>query len=215
MVATKSILSDLDHNSCIVLDGISWTTYSRLRRESGQQRLRMTFDSGELEIMSPSFQHESAKGLLSQMVRTLASDGGISYASGGSTTFRLKEMKKGLEPDQCFWLANAERVRGKKRINLRKDPPPDLAIEVDIFRSSLNRMGIYAALGVPEIWRYDGISFSVLTLGKGRVYRSSLRSLAFPKFPIATIPAFLERLDRELEGSLVEEFQRLVREAHQ
>jgi Uma2 family endonuclease len=212
MVATKLILPDVEPESCIVLDGISWSTYTRLLRESSHRRLRMTYDAGVLEIMTLSYEHESASGLLSQMVRALAIASGINYASGGSTTFRRKDLEKGVEPDQCFWLANAERVRGKKRINIKKDPPPDLAIEVDISRSSLSRSKIYAAFRVPEVWRFDGAKFWVLTLGKGKIYRPSPRSLAFPKFPLEVAQEFLDRLDDELEGFLVEEFRGMIKQ---
>jgi Uma2 family endonuclease len=211
MVAAKSMLPDIGPESCILLDGISWSTYTRLLRESSHRRLRMTYDAGALEIMTLSFEHESATGLLSQMVRALAIASGMNYASGGSTTFRRKDLEKGAEPDQCFWLGSAERVRGKKRINIKKDPPPDLAIEVDISRSSLNRTKIYAAFGVPEVWRFDGVKFFVLALGKGKVYRPAPRSLSFPKFPLEVAQEFLDRLDDELEGFLVEEFRSLVK----
>src|SRR5262245_59972989 len=102
----------------IVLEGISWATYWRLSREANQSRNRMTYDAGVLEIMSPSDFHESARELLSECVKILARSQKIPYACGGIATFRRDDPEKGFEPDQCFWLKNGSRMRGKKKIKM-------------------------------------------------------------------------------------------------
>lgn len=210
MVAANPPPVPIAEESRLVLDGISWATYSRLRRESSS-RLKMTYDSGTLEIMSPSYRHESAASLLAEMVKRLSLAHGVHYACGASTTFRRKGIEKGVEPDQCFWIANAARMRGKKSVNLKSDSPPDLVIEVDITRSSLDRLRIFAQFGVPEVWRFDGRRFSTLTLRKNKTYRLANRSLSFPTFPMPVIQEFLDRLDVEVEGLLVDEFEQFVR----
>src|SRR5581483_7994184 len=114
--------------------------------------------------MNLTYERESWGRFLGRLAVVLTEELGLPLASGGSTTFRKRERRRGLESDECSWIAHEASVRGKTRINLRIDPPPDLAIEIDISRRSLNRLGIYAVLGVPEIWRLNdqGITFHVL-----------------------------------------------------
>src|SRR5262245_15702754 len=149
----------------LILDDVTWEAYTRLLRTiEGRRHLRLTYDRGTLEIMTFSYEHENGGDFLGRMVVTLTEELNLPIRGGGSTTFRRRKKKKGLEPDNCYWIAHEADVRNLKVINLRKDPPPDLAIEVDVTRSSMNRMRIYAALNVPEVWRLDtdGLAFFVL-----------------------------------------------------
>ena len=136
----------------MVLHGIDWPTYSRLAAAfAGQRGLRLTYDRGTLEIMTLTYGHESLAHLLGRFVVALTEEQGLPIAEGGSTTFRRRRSRRGLEPDQSYWIASEPLMRGKQRIDLRVDPPPDLTIEVDVASSSVNRMGIYAALrGCPR-----------------------------------------------------------------
>src|SRR5262249_54893083 len=138
----------------LVLRDIDWKTYNRLLRAFAERPgIRLTYDRGTLEIMSPSHGHDTDARFLGRLVVTLTEELGLPIKGGGSTTFRRRRRRRGLEPDDCYWIANEPRVRGKRKINLRVDPPPDLCIEVDVTHSSLNRLSIYAALNVPEVWR--------------------------------------------------------------
>src|SRR5258707_1334957 len=144
-MATAQIRSTNEEQSdSVLLLDIQWSTYCRLVRDLERQSKRLTYDHGALEIMSPSPAHEHAKEWLGSMVTILAEEFEIDFIFGGSTTLKLRKLKKGLEPDQCYWIANYKRIAAKKTINLAKDPPPDLVLEVDITSSSLNRMKIYA-----------------------------------------------------------------------
>src|SRR4051812_48635155 len=98
------------------------------------------------------------------MVDALSEELGIPVVAGGTVTMTRRRKQRGLEPDNCYWIANAAAVASLRRIDLRRDPPPDLVIEVDVTSSSLDRMGIYAALGIAEVWRLDGdvLTFNVL-----------------------------------------------------
>lgn len=137
----------------VLLSGISWATYERLLVETCARRLRLTYDRGDLEIMAPSRRHESAKRLIGRMIEMLTFELRTPIASAGSTTLKRELLEKGLEPDECYWITNEARVRGGKELDLEKDPPPDLAVEVDVTSSSLDRLAIYEALGVREVWR--------------------------------------------------------------
>jgi hypothetical protein len=132
---------------------------------------------------------------------------------GGSTTIRRRRRRKGLEPDECFWITNEPRMRGKDRIDLRVDPPPDLALEVDVTRSSMDRMGIYSALGVPEVWRLDDpqtLSFRALQVD--RTYRAVDHSLAFPIVMPADLMGFLALRGQMDENAVIRQFRAWVRQ---
>src|SRR3954454_19090485 len=153
----------------IVLRGVGWEGYERMLELVGDRPIRLTYDRGDLELMVPSHDHERYKSLLGRLIETLTLELDLPCDAAGSTTWRKQLEDRGLEPDECYYLANAERVSGRK-IDLEVDPPPDLAIEVEISRSALDRMGIYAALGVPEVWRFDGETLRVAQLRADGTY---------------------------------------------
>src|SRR5438067_10663101 len=117
----------------IVLYNVDWDTYTNLRRNLGDKPTRLTYDGNNLEIMSPSHWHELAGRFLGRMIATMAFELELPIATGGSTTFQRPDVARGLEPDECFWVASEAQVRGKRDLDLRLDPPPDLAIEIDIW----------------------------------------------------------------------------------
>src|SRR5436305_1956903 len=118
---------------CLRLSYVDWEMYTQLLRTFAERpRVRLTYDDGELEIMSPSLEHDDDGDFLGYMVRVLTEELGLPVHGGGSVTLRRKIKKKGLEPDRCFWIANAHRITGVRRLDLRRHPPPDLAIEVDV-----------------------------------------------------------------------------------
>jgi Uma2 family endonuclease len=196
----------------LLLHGVDWRTYSRILRAFGERAaVRLTYDRGALEMMSPLHEHESDGRFLGRLAITLTEELAQPIKAGGSTTFRRRRRRRGLEPDDCFWIAHEPQVRGKRRIDLRVDPPPDLAMEVDVTGSSLDRMAIYAALKVPEVWRlaYTGLKFHVL--GPDGSYAERTHSLAFP-FVTADLSRFLNmRLDMD-ENTVVQQFRLWVRE---
>jgi Uma2 family endonuclease len=180
-------LDDLQH---IVLDGVTWEGYEHLLKLVGNRPIRLTYDNGDLEIMSPLPEHERPKKIIGSMIGALIEELDLPHDALGSTTFRRRMKKKGLEPDDCFYIKSQPLIGGKKRINLPKDPPPDLAVEIDVTHRSIPRLPIYAALGVPEIWRYDGKSLMCLVL-RNDGYISSEHSLAFPELRVADLRQFI------------------------
>ena len=194
-----------------VLHDIDWHTYSQLLRVfQGRRRLRLTYDRGTLEIMSPLFEHDALAYLLGRFVDVLTEELNLPCRAGRSVTLRRKRKQRGLEADNCYWIAHAHRLQGKTRLDLRSDPPPDLAIEVDVTRSSLDRMSIYAALNVPEVWRLSasGLAFHILT---GGAYQVRTNSLAFPQLTSADLAGFLSQLGQTDDTTLVKQFRDWVR----
>jgi Uma2 family endonuclease len=174
-----------------VLWNVGWETYETFLKELEDRAIRLTFDGNHLELMSPSRRHEVFSYLLGRFIDALTLELNIDVVSGGSMTFKRKDLLRGLEPDECYWIKRESQVRDIRELNFEVDPPPDLVIEVDISRSSLNRQEIYARLGVPELWRYDGSTLCALVLHSTGVYRASDKSLAFPFLTVSEMAPFL------------------------
>jgi Uma2 family endonuclease len=180
--------------SSLLLSNVDWQTYTRLLRIFAERPgIRLTYDRGELEILSPLLEHDWDTDFLGAMVRVLTDELGLPVIGGGSVTIRLRRRQRGLEPDRCYWIANAPRMAGRRRLDLRTDPPPDLAIETDVTRSSLNRMSIYATLGVPEVWRLEGDVLAFYVLDANRAYVGSAVSRSFPLVMPADLLPFLQQ----------------------
>lgn len=176
----------------IVLRCVSWETYESLLADHLDcSSPRFTYDRGVLEIVSPSTKHERVNRNLSLFVEVLAEEMNLDVDNLGSTTFRRADLERGFEPDSCFYIQSAERIRGKEKIDLTVDPPPDLVIEIDITSESLNKLPIYAKLGVPEVWRYESKRLVILKL-EGESYAESGESLALPGVTSAVIFSFIE-----------------------
>jgi Uma2 family endonuclease len=195
---------------------VSWEGYARLLRAfADQPSVRLTYDRGVLEIMSPLHEHESDADFLGRLAVTLTEEMGLPVKAGGSTTLRRRKKRRGLEPDRCYWIASEPQVRGKRLINLRSDPPPDLAIEVDLTASSLDRMKIYASLGVPEVWRLDAAGLTVQVLGPKRRYAASPQSKSFPLVSPANLARFLPLRARLDENTVVQQLRTWFRQQAQ
>lgn len=196
-----------------VLYDIDWKTYTRLLRvfDRSGRRFRLTYDRGTLEIMSPLWRHEGPAGLLGYFIVVLVEELRLPCRLGGSVTLRRQRKHRGLEPDKCYWIANSPLLQGKSELDLRIDPPPDLAIEVDVTSSSMDRMIIYAALGVPEIWRFStgGIAFHSLESG---TYQVRPNSLSFPQLASADLPAFLALWGQSDDTTIVLQFREWVKQ---
>jgi Uma2 family endonuclease len=177
----------------VVLHNVGWETYERLLADhEGSSAPRFTYDRGELEIMSPSPEHEKLNRRIAQLVLALTEEMGIEAEDLGSTTFRREDLERGFEPDSCFYVQNEEKVRGKDRIDLTVDPPPDLVIEIDLTSPSINKLPIYAQLGVPEVWRYDGRKLAILVL-RDAGYAEVNESVVLPSITGADLTDFVEK----------------------
>jgi len=196
----------------LTLDGISWSEYRAIGEIlRDRPALRLTFDEGRLEIMTTSPEHEKYKVRLGRLIEILAEEFGTPLEPGGNMTFQREDRGRGLEPDQCYWIANEAQVRNKDTWDPAIDPPPDLAVEIEVSRSAAARLGIYAVLGVPEIWRFDGEHLRVLLLGEDIRYHESATSQAFSDLRVEGMEAFV-RLDTKLDYmSMARTFREWVR----
>ncbi|MGO8788357.1 MAG: Uma2 family endonuclease [Terriglobia bacterium] len=176
-----------------VLSHVSWETYESLLADYSDTRApRFTYSEGMLEIMSPTAEHEKLNRTLAAIAELVAEETGIEFEGLGSTTFRRLDLKRGTEPDSCFYIQNVERIRGKKEIDLTVDPPPDLVIEVEITSPAVPKLPVYARLGVPEIWLHDGRAPRILRLA-GDQYENSGRSGVLPRLTESVLADFLEQ----------------------
>lgn len=166
----------LEKTQTVVLHNISWNSYKTISDTlQNETPAHFTFDRGKLEIMVLSLKHENLKKILAMLFERLSEFLEIEIFAGGSTTFQRQDLERGFEPDECYYIKNASVMRGKNEVNLDIDPPPDLTIEIDIKHSSLNRMSIFAAIGISEVWRYDGENLFIYLLENGE-YRISQTS---------------------------------------
>ncbi|MBD2528318.1 Uma2 family endonuclease [Nostoc flagelliforme FACHB-838] len=195
-----------------VLHNISWETFEALLKDTGEDRgSRFAYDCGVLEIMTPLFEHENSKSNFGNFIIALAEELGIEVRSAGSTTLKRKILKRGIEPDTCYYIQNELAIRGKQTLDLENDPPPDLAIEIDITSSSVNKLGIYSALGVTELWRYDGQNLKFYQLIEGQ-YVECKFSIAFPIVSVSEISRFIEQSKCIGEIALLKSFRAWVKE---
>ncbi len=162
------------------IPNVPWEMYEELLKVFERKRnLKLTYNRGELEIMVPSQEHEADADMLAALVVILTKEFRLPIHRGGSTTLKRMKLKKGLEPDKCFWIANAPKMAGVRQLDLKIHPPPDLAIEVDVTRSSLNKLSIYAKLGIAEVWRLEGDDLRFYVLGASKKYVEVSTSRAF------------------------------------
>lgn len=194
------------------LSGITWETYQRIKTELDDRNLRLTYYRGVLEIMAPSPEHEYFKKVIGRFVETLAEEFVINLYPLGSTTLEREDLVSGSEPDECFYLtvSKIQAIKGKKRIDLNQDPAPDLVVEVDITSRSRYRRQVYAALQIPEIWRFDGQRLTLLALNDEQ-YTEIDQSLAFPKVEAREIERFLQQAMEKDYLTLVSEFRQWLR----
>ena len=176
----------------IVVPGVDWGDYEKMLQIVGDRHIHVTYDQGTMEVRMPSQRHEQAAQLLGFFIPQVADELEVDYEPLGMTTWKRPDMEKGLESDQCYYIRNEAIVRERKELDLEVDPPPDLAVEVDITSSSLNRMAIYAELRVPEVWRYDGRTLTMYQLQADGSYRPCETSLSFPGLRPADVERFLE-----------------------
>lgn len=151
----REAIDHLPEGATLVLSDVSWEDYEKLLDElADRPAVRVSYDQGKVEIITPLRQHEKQKEFIGALITVLADELNIDVESSGSTTWKRRKDQKAIEPDLCFHIGSAERVIGKDELDLDVDPPPDLAVEIDVTNESLTKFPIYATLGVPEIWRY-------------------------------------------------------------
>jgi Uma2 family endonuclease len=187
----------------VLLQDVSWQEFEVILEDLGEHRAsRVAYDKGTLEIMTPLPEHETNKELVSDLVKALLEELDIEFCSLGSTTFQNKEMNKGIEPDNCFYIQNEAVVRGKNRF--------DLALEIDI--TSRTHPTIYEALGVAELWRFENDTLQINVLKEGKYIKSEY-SPKFPSLPLVEIiPQYLKQCRTVGRNKTMRAFRAWVRQ---
>ncbi len=212
MVASISLSRiEISAGQKIYLHDISWEEFEQILLELGEKRAtRIAYCDGELEIRMPLPEHERIKVLIGNLLVVLLEELDLPWESLGSATFKNARMKTGIEPDDCFYIKNCQAIVGKKRLDLTIDPPPDLAIEVDL--TSPTQIDAYLALGVSEVWQYQQDKLAIFVLIEGSYIESNTSSL-FPTLPIKLgISQILERSTELLTSEARKEFRQWVRQ---
>jgi Uma2 family endonuclease len=196
-----------------VMSGVSWQTYDRLRREldEASSNVRITYDRGRMVLMSPTPRHDKWTELIGQLIEALADERGMLISAYGSTTWKREDLARGLEADKCYYVQHAEAMRGKLDIDLSVDPPPDLAVEIEVTHLPINKPAIYASLGVPELWQYDGERVECLQLQSDGRYAPARTSRAFSGFHPADLHQFVSMFPQSLDGEIVRAFRESLR----
>ncbi|NJN20242.1 MAG: Uma2 family endonuclease [Leptolyngbya sp. RL_3_1] len=208
MVTLQLHQLDVPPGRTLLLRDVSWSEFEAILKELGETRgKRVAYDQGWLEIMVPLPEHEYFKETIGDAVKDISEELNVDYESYGSTTWRKQSKQAGLEPDNCFYFQNEAQIRGKLSFDLNQDPPPDLALEIDVTSKSLNRFPIYARLGVPELWCYDHGELSIYRLEQD-AYVQVEESWIFPSLDIRALPQLIEA--NRAQGRLA--LRRAVRE---
>ena len=195
-----------------VFHDIGWDGYRTLTKLLENRRVRSTYDRGNYEIMSPLCSHKRFGNRLGRMIEAITVELDIPMVGVGATTFKSEELDRGLEPDECYYFENAIRLVDPHDIDLGRDPPPDLAIEVEVTRTVLDRLGVYAALGVPEVWRFDGERLIILLLQADGAYAERPTSACLPFLSLEEIARFARDLDEPNDTRWARSFRHWVRE---
>jgi Uma2 family endonuclease len=211
---TANYLEAVDHlpaGATLVIHDVTWDDYEKLLEDVGNRPgLRISYDCGRLEIMSPTREHEEYGRFIERLVQVLAEEFDLTVQSYGSATWKRQKLAKGAEPDCCYYVKNAGRVTGKREFDLESNPPPDIVVEIDITNESLSKFPIYAALSVPEIWRYDEAKVQFYELFRNR-YREIPESRFFPHLTPKMLADSLTQSKSEGQTAALRSFRKGLR----
>ena len=176
----------------VLLENITWQTFKTMLAEMGSERAnKISYRQGNIEVMTPLKLHESSNRLIEVFVGVLCEELGLEVNRVGSLTLTRDDLEYGAEPDSSYYIQNELLVREKENIDLAFDPPPDLVLEVEYSRPKIDKFKLYAAMGIPEFWRYNGTTLRVYILENGQ-YSETQTSPTFAVIPIKEIPRFIE-----------------------
>ncbi|QDZ39013.1 Uma2 family endonuclease [Euhalothece natronophila Z-M001] len=198
----------------IQLHPVSWETFNQLLEDLGDNRnKRLTYYQKTLQVMSPLGQHENNNRFIDDLIRAITDELGLNLKKFGSLTLKSKPLQQGVEADSCHYIKNEFRVRGKQKIDLEIDPPPDLVLEIDITSGSLNKLPIYANFRVPEVWQYKGDQLKVFLLEEeSKTYQEVKASKIFPFLDLNLIPKLIQQSLEIGETATLKQFRQWVRE---
>jgi Uma2 family endonuclease len=209
LVAIKQLVVPPGHQ--LILHDISWDQFEEILANLGQTRgTRLSYSKGVLEFMTPLSEHEDNKVMLGDFVEVILEELNIEFRNLGSTTLKNRQMRQAVEPDSCFYIKNEAIIRGRKRLDLENDPPPDLAIEIDL--TSRTKFDNYQQLGVKELWRFNGTKLEINLLENGQYIESQISSI-FPNLLIVEmLPKYLEESKIKGRNATMKVFRKWVKD---
>jgi Uma2 family endonuclease len=194
-----------------LLENISWQTFKAMLTDMGSARnTRLAYENGTVEIMTPLMPHESSNRFIEGLVVALCEELGLEVRRTGSLTLMRDDLGKGGEPDSSYYIQNEALVRDNENIDLQKDPPPDLVLEVEYSRPKVNKFSIYSAIAVPEFWRFNGTVLEIYTLSN-RKYSEVEFSPTFGSVPVKEIPRFIQEAKKNGEMATTRAFRAWVK----
>jgi Uma2 family endonuclease len=200
------IVSQMPAGAVETFHDVTWDEYEELLEQVGESHwLRISYNDGILKVMSLSLEHETYAEFIKGLVRVLSLRLRINIRFSGSTTMRKKKKSKGNEPDAGFYIQNAAVIGNRLHLDFAVDPAPDVVVEIDIHHDSTDNYPIYAALGVPEIWRYDGLEATIYQL-KENSYVEINASKALPVISSGILTEYLARMREEGEFAAITAF---------
>jgi Uma2 family endonuclease len=198
----------------LFLNQSNWAEYQRFLRARDEEKrnaLRITYDAERLEFVTVSWPHDRWKSLLAQIVESLGQELNIDYVSGGGSTLQREDLERGIEPDEWYYIQNAGRMIHQGEVDLERDPPPDLAIEIEVSRTIIDRLGIYAEIGIPEIWVHDESGLRFLLSQPNQSYHTSETSRAFPFLTTRDVQAILDLAGTVSQSKLMNRWRAQIR----
>lgn len=188
--------TELKGEKRVALRGLGWQNFQQILHALPQTRTaQLSYVDGTLEIVMPLEDHESASELIGLFIRILVVEMGLKLKSMRSTTLARPDLNRGAEPDNAYYIQNQPQVAGRT-IDLQKDPPPDLVVEIDITHTDIDKNSLYAQLRVPEFWRYNGQQWRIYQL-QSDSYREVDRSPTFAWVEKADLYRFLEQAQQD------------------
>jgi Uma2 family endonuclease len=195
-----------------LLLNISWQTFKTMLAEMGSERVtRLAYDSGIVEIMTPLMPHENSNRFIEGLVIVLCEELGLEVKRTGSLTLTRDDLERGSEPDSSYYIQNESLVRDKGNIDLATDPPPDLVLEVEYSRPKIDKLQLYALMGIPEFWRYNGSVLRIYRLESGQYVESS-DSPTFTPIAVTEIPRFIKESRKVGEMTCTRNFRNWIRQ---
>jgi Uma2 family endonuclease len=191
----------------MLLENVRWETYVALADERTGNVPQMTYSQGMLELMSPRKEHEKIKSLLGAMIVAYCEEREIEIETVASTTFRRPDLERGFEADESYYIQLADLMRTRDEIDLSVDPPPELVVEIEITKSAIAKLEVFAMMGVPEVWRHDGASLRMFRLNN-REYSAISESVALPRFPASLAESLLAERFNQGVMALIRQFRK-------
>jgi Uma2 family endonuclease len=208
-MSTVQNIATLSPETPMVLENVAWDTYVALSEQRRGSVPRMTYDEGVLELMSPSYSHENIGSLAGRMIETYSELRGIEIISVASMTVKRSDLSKGFEADESYYVTYAAELLGKHELDFLVDPAPDLVVEVELTSSMIQKMKLFAAMSVPEIWCHDGKKLTIHRL-QNAAYGPIESSIDFPGLTADLINRTLEERGSIGETKLIKKFRSAI-----